>query len=220
MVQKTPRPPSRQSAPYPRNRRNPPMPQIFGFVVFGYIRRPNAHSVFSWESGGIGKSLYSKAGYSRQAFGAFWKPNRRPASPMPQNVSSQTLRKRMRPNAITENSIKVLFCVAPVIAHADLDQQRCLELRDAFHFALHQPRNRVYFLRRAFEDQFIMHLQQHRRLVGGFLQRGIDAYHCQLDQIRRRPLERRIDRRALREPARIGVAAIDVGNRPLAPEQG
>src|SRR5215471_4922025 len=59
MVQKMPRPPWRQS-PKPR-KRNPRAKD-----AFGYMSRAKANSVFSWQYGGVGKLLYSKAGYSRQ----------------------------------------------------------------------------------------------------------------------------------------------------------
>ena len=64
-----------------------------------------------------------------------------------------------------------------------------------------------------------MYLQQHLGFQLLAPQNLVDADHRQLDQIRRRALQRRIDRRALGERSRVGIAGVHVRDRSLAAEQ-
>src|SRR5215469_17012999 len=88
MVQKTPPPPWRQSPPPQRRKRA-------AYCALGYIRRAKTHSLFSWKSGGIGKLLYSKAGYSRQGLRKFWAERLASAS-RPAAYSQTSLRSAIR----------------------------------------------------------------------------------------------------------------------------
>src|SRR5690242_309800 len=49
---------------------------------------------------------------------------------------------------------------------------------------------------------------------------GVDAHHGELDHVGGGALQRGVDGGALGEPARVGVAAVDVGNGALATEEG
>ena len=52
----------------------------------------------------------------------------------------------------------LLFCISPVFSATYVGQQRNVQRKRVFHFALDQ---RGYFLklvRRGFQDQFVMHL--------------------------------------------------------------
>jgi hypothetical protein len=61
--------------------------------------------------------------------------------------------------------------------------------------------------------------QQQRALVTALAERAIDPDHGELDQVGLRALQRGVDRCALGESARVGIAAVNIGYRPLAPEQ-
>ena len=70
------------------------------------------------------------------------------------------------------------------------------------------------------EHQLVMHLQQHPNPgQGGRGQRRLHAHHRALDDIRARPLDRRIDRRAFGPASLVRVLRVDTREPCLAAEQ-
>src|SRR5207248_7776356 len=64
-----------------------------------------------------------------------------------------------------------------------------------------------------------MHLQHHAGRKTTLLEGRRDAHHRDLDQVRRRPLQRRIGRRALAERADVVVAILELRHVAAPSEQ-
>jgi len=67
------------------------------------------------------------------------------------------------------------FAVAPVVAGAGFHQHGDPQFADAFHFPLHQRGYLRRFFRRAFQHEFVMHLQQQSGLKA--CQGAVDPHH-------------------------------------------
>ena len=86
-------------------------------------------------------------------------------------------------------------------------------------FALDQLAQVLHLVRRRFEDEFVVDLEQHRALESAAHELVVDADHRQLDEVRGGALQRRVHGGALGEAALVGVAAVHVGDGPHAAEQ-
>ncbi len=98
--------------------------------------------------------------------------------------------------------------LVPIVGGAGVDLQRHIQrhrrVRRLLHHALHHGDRRLDFLDRHFEDQFVVHLQEHLRAQLGLLQLRLDADHGAADDVGGRALQARIDGRALVEGADRG----------------
>ena len=70
------------------------------------------------------------------------------------------------------------------------------------------------------EQQLVVNLQRHPRLQLPFANQLIDPQHSQLNQVRRRSLQRSIDRSPLRKSTHIRIARLYIRNRPHPPKVG
>src|SRR5581483_395575 len=116
-------------------------------------------------------------------------------------------------------SSTLLFQIAPVGPEGKIGDEWNIELDHAFHLRTHQRANLFCLVEGHFEEQFVMHLQNHARLEIAFCQLAIERDHRQLNQIGSCALQRRIDGRTLGKAALVGVATLDVRNRSQPSEE-
>src|SRR5215467_3967554 len=112
-----------------------------------------------------------------------------------------------------------LVHIPPVRPRTDFHFKRNFQLIHAFHLLLHQFRERALLPGRGLEQQFIVHLQDHLRLHLFLAQPLVNSDHRQLDQVRRRTLQRRVQRRSLREIAQLDLRRQDLRYGPDPAEQ-
>src|SRR5215470_3425182 len=110
----------------------------------------------------------------------------------------------------------------PILRRAGLDHQGHRKgmgrTNGTFHDLFHQRRDFIGFFYRHLEDQLVVHLEQHARLEAGLGESRRHARHRALDDIRRRALQRRVDRLALREGAARMVRILDPRDRAAPAE--
>ncbi len=82
-----------------------------------------------------------------------------------------------------------------------------------------QPPHGVHFILGYFEDQFVVHLEQHSGAQLALAQLGVNANHGNLDEVGGSSLQRRVHRGALGKAAQVAVLAVDVGDGTHAPKQ-
>src|SRR5262249_54473278 len=97
-----------------------------------------------------------------------------------------------------------LLGVEPVRADADVDLERRIELCGATHCAPHQLGRVVHLPRGALEEELVVDLEDQARSHAGLPQRQLTADHRDLDDVGGRPLDHRVDRQPLAEPAGVG----------------
>ncbi len=112
------------------------------------------------------------------------------------------------------------FQVAPVGAEAQVGNQGHIELDHAFHLGADQLIDFFGLVAGNVEEQFVVHLENHARLEIALPDFAVERDHGQLDEVGGGALEGRVDRGALGESARIGVAALDIGNGAKPAEEG
>ena len=116
---------------------------------------------------GIGKSLYSKAGNSRQGFWKFWKAESAPRQTSPISSSPEALRKPISALRIPYFASRQ-FGPTPISTSSGTFSSYAPSIS-----CLTSEETASDFLRRAFEDQFVVHLQQH----GAPVSAGLQAAH-------------------------------------------
>src|SRR5208282_1447791 len=94
--------------------------------------------------------------------------------------------------AIREPFKPHLVQIPPVRAGTNLNDQRNRKLVHPFHLFPDEFFEFAFFFRWGFEQQFVVHLQNHLRFEFFRCETPVDADHCQLDEVRRCPLQRRI----------------------------
>ena len=82
------------------------------------------------------------------------------------------------------------------------------------HRRPNQRTQAIHLLRRHFEKQFVVHLQNHARAQLLLDELTLDSNHRQLDEVSGRALQRRIERRPLGQAAEIALQRNDFRNRP------
>ena len=108
-----------------------------------------------------------------------------------------------------------LILPPPSLPLVHLRHQRNLQLNGVLHGFPQQNRRLLRLLRRAFQQQFVVHLQDQAALQPGLPQRPVDPDHGQLDDIRRRALDGGVHGGALAELADGGLGALQL--RQVAP---
>src|SRR5271157_111865 len=100
--------------------------------------------------------------------GQFW--SRRPTSPARGTQEDSPALQRWvgvvnepSPVGTAQLSEKLLFQIPPIHPHVHFYLQRYLERVDIFHALRDQPPHRIHFVFWRFEDELVVHLQQHSR---------------------------------------------------------
>src|SRR5882724_2576291 len=57
---------------------------------------------------------------------------------------------------VISKHVRILFCIAPVVSHADVHHQRHVQPLDALHLRFHHSAHGVHLFRRRLEHQLIM----------------------------------------------------------------
>ena len=78
----------------------------------------------------------------------------------------------------------------------------------------------VLFVEREVEDEFVVDLEQHLRLVRFFPQQGVDADHGEFDHVGGGALDGGVDGGALGVAAEVLVAGVEVGEIAAAAGEG
>ena len=94
--------------------------------------------------------------------------------------------------------------------------QRHAQRGGAFHAVPHEFHDALLLVNRAFDDQFVVYLQDELGLKTFALQLLIDGIHGNLDDIRRSALNRRIHRGTLAELAAIVIGRGKLVGEPIA----
>ncbi len=107
--------------------------------------------------------------------------------------------------------------LAPVLPDPDLHQQRNIELnRPSISSRTRAPDGFPLGLGNV-EDQFVVDLEDHRRLKPLPPKAGEDPYHGDLDEVGRGALDRGVDGVSLGEAAHRAVAAADLRDSARLP---
>src|SRR5713226_8194308 len=107
----------------------------------------------------------------------------------------------------------------PILSDTETYHERDPQIGRPFHVAFYQffcaPLLRIRHL----EDELVMHLQQHPRPQAVGPQRRGNADHRQLNQVRRRTLQRRVGRRPLPECPDVETLVLELRDIAPPPEQ-
>src|SRR5256885_1490783 len=109
--------------------------------------------------------------------------------------------------------------INPIAYHTDTYDERHSQTRGPFHMAFYQVRGAPLLPLRHLEHELVVHLQQHPSREILFAQGPLDADHGDLDQVRRRSLERGVGRGALPERTDIEVSVLQLRNVAPPSEQ-
>src|ERR1039458_9572043 len=112
----------------------------------------------------------------------------------------------------------MLLDVAPVGALAYFGDDGDAEFGDVFHFVLDEGAEFFGFGGEDVEEEFVVDLEGHARAQAARGDFGVDAEHCELDEVGGGALQRRVDGGTLGESAHVGVARLDVGDGADAAE--
>src|SRR6266576_3855913 len=110
--------------------------------------------------------------------------------------------------------------VDPILSGADTYDERHPQFANPLHLAFYKTPGRVVVVLSDTKNELVVHLQDHPGVQASLLDSGMDSDHGDLDQVRRRPLERRVRCRTLAEGADTEVAVPQLGDITPASEQG
>src|SRR2546423_5004298 len=109
--------------------------------------------------------------------------------------------------------------IDPIDSSADSYDQWHTQIGGALHMAFYQLSGDYRLLGWHLKYKLVMHLQDHARRETALCEGRRDAHHGDLDQVRRRSLQRGIGRRALAEGADIEIAIFELRHVAASSEQ-